>query len=1417
MKKFPLISLLFLAFSSHYLFSANIMQNEITVHLIDSQNNHLTLGSLKYYEGGWQDAENNGDGTFTVSTNLNSLSYKMTYEHGSETKNHVPIATNPVVFQTENIIVELRNSLGNFIDGGTVKYYSGGWREFGITSEGIATKELLPKNYSFRMIFAYASNDKSQDVRDGNSVVFNTVNVPVELRNSQSVMIDEGIVKYYSGGWREFGIISGGIATRELLPKNYSFRMTYAFASNDKQQDISDGNSVMFNTVSVPVELRNSQNELIDEGTVKYYSGGWREFGTTSGGIAIKELLPKKYSFRMKYAYASNDKQQDISDGNPVIFNTVSVPVELRNSQNELIDEGTVKYYSGGWKEFGTTSGGVATKELLPKKYSFRMKFAYASNDKQQDISDGNPVIFNTVSVPVELRNSQNELIDEGTVKYYSGGWKEFGTTSGGVATKELLPKKYSFRMKFAYASNDKQQDISDGNPVIFNTVSVPVELRNSQNELIDEGTVKYYSGGWREFGLTSGGIAIKELLPKNYSFRMKYAYTSNDKKQDIGLSLPVVFNTVNAEVQLKNSEGALIDTGTVKYYSGGWRVFGITDVGIANKELLPKKYSFRMTYANGSNDFKQDLGEQPIVQFSTVKAQVHLKNTNGDFVDPGYVKYYSGGWREFGNTSGGIAEKELMPKNYSFRMAYNGENEDKQQDISIDPIVLFEVEGGVAIPVLTILEPGDSTSTAEPLITVSGSVDDTSSQVSINSTAVELEHDGFFTTNVTLVEGQNFITIEATNSAGTTAEIRNVLLDTTAPAITIINPPDSTTTNQATITLTGTVDGTNNIVIVTGDTVSVENGEFSKEISLSEGDNLINIFATDEVGNETNTTILVTLTINPPTLTIKEPQNNFRTTENYINVKGEISDPNAIVVINGDTINVDVGGNFDTQTTINYEINRIEILAVNRAGYDKIVKTVIKEEIITIPPDPIEIAPLLDSTVVSTLGKSTEFLYSGLDPIQTGLDQNTIDEVRVSVLRGKTLDFSGNALAGVKIEILDHPEFGRTYTRNDGWFDMVVNGGGNLTINYKKAGYFTTHRNIRSEWQNFEILDSVVLMEIDTIVTQISFTDSIEVARGSVVSDEDGTRQATVMFEQGTEATMHMLDGSYQSLSSINVRATEYSVGDLGPAAMPALLPPQSAYTYCVDLSIDEVIENGASHVSFSKPVAFYVENFIGFPTGTYVPTGYYDQQNGEWIGVENGKVIEIVNITNGLAEIDINGDGSAEDLTWYNYWNIDTKEREELANLYMVGTSLWRVELNHFSIYDLNWNLRNPDLFLSVNSPDNNSLDTGCPIKGSIIDVHNQTLGENINITGISDDLYYNTFYIKGYKKDNFLKIPITGVEINSFLGAISLEIKVAGKSIKKYYSPATNIEYEFMWDGKDVYGRQLQGRQPIEVDLS
>jgi len=201
------------------------------------------------------------------------------------------------------------------------------------------------------------------------------------------------------------------------------------------------------------------------------------------------------------------------------------------------------------------------------------------------------------------------------------------------------------------------------------------------------------------------------------------------------------------------------------------------------------------------------------------------------------------------------------------------------------------------------------------------------------------------------------------------------------------------------------------------------------------------------------------------------------------------------------------------------------------------------------LPPDPVTVAPPIDKSVATNIATATEFLYTGSNPIQAGVEPDTIEARRVAVLRGQVLNRDDAPLSGVNISILSHPEFGKTMSRADGMFDMAVNGGGPLTVNYAKEGYLTAQRQVQTPWQDYAWLFDVVMIQADAQVNTIDLSSSepIQVAQGSVVTDEDGTRQATLLFPQGIQANMTLPDGTTQPLTSLNVRATEYTVGENG------------------------------------------------------------------------------------------------------------------------------------------------------------------------------------------------------------------------------------------------------------------------------
>jgi RHS repeat-associated protein len=282
----------------------------------------------------------------------------------------------------------------------------------------------------------------------------------------------------------------------------------------------------------------------------------------------------------------------------------------------------------------------------------------------------------------------------------------------------------------------------------------------------------------------------------------------------------------------------------------------------------------------------------------------------------------------------------------------------------------------------------------------------------------------------------------------------------------------------------------------------------------------------------------------------------------------------------------------------------------------------------------------------------------------------------------------------------------------------------------------------------------------------------------------------------------------------------------------MPGLLPPQSGYTYAVDLSADEALSAGAKSLRFNQPVFHYVENFLNFPVGGIVPVGYYDRDKAAWIPSNNGRVIKILNAPpGGLAEVDTDGDDLAD-----NGQGITDAERQQLASLYTAGQSLWRVPIPHFSPWDCNWPYGLPD---GASGPgggppggggggggaggaggggggDNGKCKDQCCEEGSVIGCHNQTLGEAVRIAGTRFSLHYESDRVPGYKAVYTLRIPLSGSSVPQNLLRIKIEVLVAGRIFQESFPPAANQTYTFTWDGQDAYGRTLQGDQPVRINI-
>ena len=103
-----------------------------------------------------------------------------------------------------------------------------------------------------------------------------------------------------------------------------------------------------------------------------------------------------------------------------------------------------------------------------------------------------------------------------------------------------------------------------------------------------------------------------------------------------------------------------------------------------------------------------------------------------------------------------------------------------------------------------------------------------------------------------------------------------------------------------------------------------------------------------------------------------------------------------------------------------------------------------------------------------------------------------------------------------------------------------------------------------------------------------------------------------------------------------------------------------------------------------------------------------------------------------------------------------------------------------------------------------------------GSIIGCESQTLGEVIDVTGTPFILHYQSDRAPGRRDTDILKIRLSGATLPPGLQRIHLEIAVAGQAFKKNFAPQANLIDTFIWDGKDAYGRPVQGLQPVKVRI-
>jgi RHS repeat-associated protein len=477
-------------------------------------------------------------------------------------------------------------------------------------------------------------------------------------------------------------------------------------------------------------------------------------------------------------------------------------------------------------------------------------------------------------------------------------------------------------------------------------------------------------------------------------------------------------------------------------------------------------------------------------------------------------------------------------------------------------------------------------------------------------------------------------------------------------------------------------------------------------------------------------------------------------------------------------------------------------------------------------PPEPTDddirgvAAPGADLTVPTTLYKMTRFLFEGPSPEQVGADLQELTPSRIALVHGFVRDAWGQPLAGVEVYAVGHPEFGTTQTRSDGSYDFVVTGGLPLALALAQEDYLTAHRHVVTKAGDSHRMDDALLLPTDPESSLIVFDDPIEVHHAFTLNDGLPDRMATIMFRQGTQATMVFADETTQPLPEMTVRLTEYTVGEDGPDRMPARLPPGTMYNYALEISADEAEAAGAVSVELDTPAVLYVDNFLNWPVGVSVPFGTYDRTVGRWKAEPDGRVIEIVDIdVSGRAQIDIDYDADSQPATdpELQALGFTDDERIELASIYAVGARLWRTPVAHFTPDDINPSAAsNGEPPPDGRRPDEGGDPNSCEGGGSILEYDDQGLGERLPIAGTPFTLEYRSGRMRG-APNRGMRVDVTGADPPADLLGAMLIVEVAGRRLRAPAPPAPHSYAELQWDGLDAYGRPVQGPHPVDLCVS
>lgn len=237
--------------------------------------------------------------------------------------------------------------------------------------------------------------------------------------------------------------------------------------------------------------------------------------------------------------------------------------------------------------------------------------------------------------------------------------------------------------------------------------------------------------------------------------------------------------------------------------------------------------------------------------------------------------------------------------------------------------------------PTLQLANFSDNLTTRNPTLTIEGQSEPNSTiWISGDPRPVSVDARGIFRVQRTLEEGITPLDIRAVDAAGNEAMLsRTVTLRTRPPELTLSAPAENNAfVSNNLVSVTGRVPPDVTVTVNDREATVSEQGDFALDLVLDEGENVLRVVATDEVGNKSELERRITLSSQGPVITLTSVSDGMTVRDPSLRISGKV-DPGSTLRVNGDTVPVDANGNFSTLVALQGGNNLITVTATDLAG----------------------------------------------------------------------------------------------------------------------------------------------------------------------------------------------------------------------------------------------------------------------------------------------------------------------------------------------------------------------------------------------------------------------------------------------------------------------------------------------------